>query len=86
METKKELLLDIEIKIKATNDGKNINNTEIVVDKSTKIYQIFSLLEITRMALEKKIGEVLKKIPEKMTKSEFEKWYYNATMDDLKQK
>ena len=40
------MILNIELTIKITNDGKNINNTDVFFDKNQKVFDALTALEM----------------------------------------
>lgn len=75
------MLLNIEIKIKVTNNGKT-NTTGVTIDKDKKICEVFTALELARRNTMKMLEDYIK-TKGKISESEFDKLYNSLTLEDL---
>lgn len=75
------MLLNNEIKIIVTNDGKN-NNVQLSLNQKYKLNEVMTAIQMAQNTLRDSLGKYLES-RDKMTEKEFEELFKTITLEDL---
>lgn len=75
------MLLDNEIKITITNDGKN-NNVQLSLNQKYKLSEVMTSIQMAQNTLRDSLSKYLKS-RDKITETEFEELLKTITLEDL---
>lgn len=75
------MLLNNEIKITVTNDGKN-NNVKLSLNQKYKLNEVMTAIQMAQNTLRDSLGKYLES-RDKMTEKDFEELFKIITLEDL---
>jgi len=77
------MLLDIELTIKVTNNGKDSNNTGVTINQNKTISDAFVTLEFARKNVFSRLQNYIYKKYGTVTDKEFDEIYKNLTFGEM---
>lgn len=77
------MLLNIELTIKITNDGKNINSTGVTIDKKEKVFDALTALEMGKESVLTGFKNYISKKYGSITEKQYDEISKNLTFEEM---